>query len=99
MGEDGCAWVLWGAGGISNTKSRQAGDIYGVSDQDLTPMVMAWCHMIWPGKFPRTSCFGVFDKKWCGWVQMDKKRFAWVRMDQEARRIGKTRGKDPQMGI
>ena len=35
MGEDGCAWVRWGAGGINNTKTRQAGDIYGVAGPDL----------------------------------------------------------------
>ena len=39
MGEDGCIWVQWGAGGTSDTKLREAGGIFGVSDQDLGAMV------------------------------------------------------------
>ena len=35
MDKDGCEWVRWDAGGINNTKSRQIGGIYGVTDQNL----------------------------------------------------------------
>ena len=49
MGEDGCTWVQCGAGGTSDTKLREAGGIFGVSDQDLgamtgeiSPDIMFW---------------------------------------------------------
>ena len=49
MGEDGCTWVNWGAGGTRDTKSREEGGIFGVSDQDLgamageiSPDIMFW---------------------------------------------------------
>ena len=38
MSVNGCAWVRWGAGGMRHTKTRQAGGIYGLKDQDLGPM-------------------------------------------------------------
>ena len=38
MGVYGCGRVRWGARDISNTKTRQAGGIYGVAGQDLGPM-------------------------------------------------------------
>ena len=38
MDADGCGWVLWGVGGTGNTKTRQAGDILGLADQDSGPM-------------------------------------------------------------
>ena len=38
MGEGGCVWVLWGTGGINNTKTSQAWGIKGVSGQDLGAM-------------------------------------------------------------
>ena len=38
MGEGGWVWVRWGTGGMSNTKTRQEGGIYGVSGHILTPM-------------------------------------------------------------
>ena len=34
----GCGRVRWGARDINNTKTRQAGGIYGVAGQDLGPM-------------------------------------------------------------
>ena len=37
-GADGCGWVHWGAGGTGDTKTRQAGGIYGLTGQDLGPM-------------------------------------------------------------
>ena len=49
MGEDGCTWVHWGAGGTSNTKSMEAGGAFSVLDQDLgamageiSPDIMFW---------------------------------------------------------
>ena len=38
MGVYGCGWVLWVAEGTGDTKTRQAGGIYGRSGQDLGPM-------------------------------------------------------------
>ena len=38
MGEGGCLWVRWFTGGMNNTKTRQAGGIYGVSGHILRPM-------------------------------------------------------------
>ena len=61
MGADGYGWVRCGIGAQADTKTRQA----------YRKMVMQdtiWA--LWPGKFPRSSCFGVFDKKWCVWVQV-----------------------------
>ena len=49
MGGDGCVWVRWGAGGIGNAKTRQAGEIDGVKGQNLgamageiSPDIMFW---------------------------------------------------------
>ena len=59
MGEDGCAWVRGGAGGISNTKSRHTGCIYGVTGQhlgvmagEISPDIMflgVWQRVVWMG--------------------------------------------------
>ena len=38
IGAYGCAWVHWGSGGMANTKTRQAGVIKGLADQDHEPM-------------------------------------------------------------
>ena len=34
--------------------------------------------VLWPGKFPQTSCFLMSDKKWCGWVLAGINGFVWV---------------------
>ena len=55
MGADGCGWVRWGVGCTGNTKTRQAGGIYGRAGQDLGPMVgeispdimFCGCRQIW----------------------------------------------------
>ena len=39
MGGYGCGRVRWDTRDINSTKTRQAGDIYGVAGQDLGPMV------------------------------------------------------------
>ena len=39
MGVYGCGWMRWVAGGTGDTKTRQAGGIYGCAGQDLDPMV------------------------------------------------------------
>ena len=38
MDADGCGLMRWGALDTGNTKTRQAGGIYGLKDQDLGPM-------------------------------------------------------------
>ena len=38
MGVYGCGWVRWVAEGTGDTKTRQAGGIYGRAGQDLGPM-------------------------------------------------------------
>ena len=48
MGVYGFVWVRWGAGARVDTKTRQAETKMTVHD-----IVLA----LWPGKFPRTSCF------------------------------------------
>ena len=35
MGEDGCRLMRWGRGGTGNTKTRQEGDIRGLTGQHL----------------------------------------------------------------
>ena len=85
IGADGCV-VAQGARGTQKQGKRRA---FRVSQ------ARNW--VVWPGKFPRTSCFGEFAKKWCGWVQMGVYRFRWVRMDAWARGEAKTRQKEPQM--
>ena len=49
MGADRCGWVSWGAGHMRGTKTKQAGDIYGLKGQDLgamtgeiSPDIMFW---------------------------------------------------------
>ena len=86
MGVDGCI-SAWGACKTQKQGKRRA---FSVSQ------ARNW--VVWPGKFPRTSCFGQFGKKWYGWVQMVVYRFRWVRMNAWARREAKTRQKEPQMG-
>ena len=39
MGADGCAWMRWGAWGMGDTQTRQAGGIYGREGQDWGAMV------------------------------------------------------------
>lgn len=39
MGADRCGWVHWGAGGMRDTKTRQAGGIHGLTGQNLGTMV------------------------------------------------------------
>ena len=38
MGVDRCGWVWWGAGAREGTKATQAGDILGLTGQNLAPM-------------------------------------------------------------
>ena len=38
MGVNGCGWVILCMGGTGNTKTRQAGSIWGLAGQDLGPM-------------------------------------------------------------
>ena len=38
IGAYGCEWVCWGAEGMGNAKTRQAGVIQGLADQDHEPM-------------------------------------------------------------
>ena len=54
MGVDRCGWVRWGTGGMGDTETRQAGGIYVSNARN-------W--VLWPGKFPRTSCFGRLVQK------------------------------------
>ena len=55
MGCDGCVWVRWGVGGMSITKSRQAGDICGVAGLYLWSMA---------GEISPDIMFYVFCRKW-----------------------------------
>ena len=52
MGVDACGWVRWGTGGMRDTKTRQAGGIYGLKCQDLGPMAgeISPDIMFWEGK-------------------------------------------------
>lgn len=52
MDADGCGWVRWGVGGTGNTKTRQSGDILGLTGQDLTPMAgeISPDMMFWAGR-------------------------------------------------
>ena len=82
MGADGCVGVH---------KAREA-QKQGKQGSFRVSQVRNW--VPWPGKFPRTSCFGYFRKKWCEWVQMDVDRFRWVRLDVWSRGNAKTRQKE-----
>ena len=68
MGVYGCGRVRWGTRDTRNTKTRQAGGIYGVAGQDLGPMageispdIMFWA--VWR----KVSIMGVDG---CRWVRM-----------------------------
>ena len=52
---------------------------------------------VWPGKFPRTSCFAMAGKKWRRWMLTGKNGLAWVRWGAGARRDRKTREKEGWM--
>ena len=95
-GENRCKWVWMGVNGcvrVQGVQETQKQDNWGSSRVSQTRI---W--VLWPGKFPRTSCFGGFVKKWFGWVQMGTERFRWAQMDVLTRRGAKTRKKEPQMG-
>ena len=68
MGVNGCGWVILCMGGTGDTKTRQAGGIWGLAGQDLGPMageispdIMFWA--VWP----KVSRMGVDG---CRWVRM-----------------------------
>ena len=88
-------WVGMGAHGCVGTHNAWATQKQGKKGVLLVSQTKIW--VLWPGKFPRTSCFGVFGKKWCGWLQMGAKRFRWVRMDPYAKREARTSKKEPQI--
>ena len=48
MGADRCAWVRLDAGDMGGHKTRQT---------ETKPFVHDMFVALWPGKFPRTSCF------------------------------------------
>ena len=54
MGVDGCGWVRWGAGGMSNLKSRQKTGVDGASGQYLGAMT---------GEFSPDIMFGGIRQK------------------------------------
>ena len=97
MGKKECEWVRMGADGcVGVPKARETQKevkqgSFGVLQDRI------WS--LWPGKFPRTSCFWVFDKKWCRWVQVHTERFGWVRTDVGARGEALNKGKRSPNGL
>ena len=77
-GSDGCVGVQ----GARGTQKQGKQGTFMVSQARIWDL--------WPGKFPRTSCFGRVGKKWYGGVKMGANRFVWVRMNVWARREAKT---------
>ena len=62
---DGCEWVRMGALG-----HRMHGGGMETRQEEAKMNLQGIFQWLWPGKFPRTSCFCEFGKKWCEWVQM-----------------------------
>ena len=95
-GENRCKWVWMGVDGcvrVQGVQGTQKQDNWGSFRVSQTRI---W--VLWPGKFPRTSCFDEFVKKWYEWVQIGTEWFRGLRMNAWARREAKTRQKEPQMG-
>ena len=70
MGAYACLWVRWGVGGTGNTKTRQRGGNYGLTDPDLGTMV---------GENSRTSCFVKLKQNGYKCLRMGANGFAWVK--------------------
>ena len=59
MGADGCVWMRWGAWGMGDTQTRQAGGIYGrvglnliAMAGEISPDMMflgGWQKVVWMG--------------------------------------------------
>ena len=66
MGADGCV-------GSQQARGIQKQGKRGVF---MGAQVRIWA--LWPGKFPRTSCFGRFDENGKKWINVDANRFGCV---------------------
>ena len=88
MGADRCGWVRWGAGGMGDTKTMYS---------ETKTLVQSLIRALWPGKFPRTSCFTKQKQKWNGRLRMGKHGFAWMRWDVFALGDRKKRGNEAKI--
>ena len=68
MGVDGCGWVRWGAGGMSNPKSRQKTGVNGASGQYLGAMA---------GEFSPDIMFGGVKQK-SAYMGSDACKLFWM---------------------
>ena len=68
MGKGGCVWVRWGTVRMRNTKTRQAGGIYGVSGHILRPMAgeISPDIMFW-GVCQKVMWMGANECAWVCW--------------------------------
>ena len=87
--------MLMGAHGCVGAQGAREAQKQGKKGSFRVSQARIW--VLWPGKFPQTSCFGECVKKWCDCVYMGIDRFRWVWMDAWARRGEKTSQKDQEM--
>ena len=55
----------------------------------MGPQTIIW--VIWSGKFPRTSCFGVFDKNGvdgCAWIKNCLHGSVWTHRQEQKQKQG-----------
>ena len=85
MDVNGCGWAHLAWGDIKRSQEESKMVTQGIFSA------------LWPGKFPRTSCFAMADKKWRRCMLTGKNGLAWVRWGAGARRDRKTREKEGWM--
>ena len=77
-GSNRCKWVRMGVGGCVGTWGTRGTTKTRQEETKMAVNHMVW--VIWPGKFPRTSCFAKKNEKKCmddsGWVRMVQMRAA-----------------------
>ena len=91
-----CKWVRMDADGCIRAQGTWESQKQGTQAEFM--VTQARICVLWPGKFPRTSCFCNFGKKWCEWVQIGAYWFGWLRIDAWTQGGAKTRQKESQMG-
>ena len=75
-GENRCKWVCMGADGCDGTQGAWGTQKQGRQTTFRVLQVRIW--VLWPGNFPRTSCFGDMCEKCYAWVQIGVDWFGWL---------------------
>ena len=95
-GENRYKWVCMGADGCVGSQGARGIQKQGKRGVFRVAQVRIW--VLWPGKFPRTSCFWRFGEKCKKRVRMGADRLGWVQYGVRTRGGAKTRKKEQKTG-